>query len=129
MGSLIFAAVICVPAFPPEAPAHPALPSRLPSPDQLRDGIANRMLNTYRSLLTSTEELRKDYEQKKDERYDQRIKELREHEADLKRRIQELERGALTGPGARLPAVMADPFDPDSRLKKLNPPPKPPIRD
>ena len=43
--------------------------------------------------------------------------------------IDRLEAAKNPKPRAWLPAITVDPFDPDNRLNKLKPPPKPPLRD
>jgi len=117
-------------------PYAPPLPtSRPPTPDELSAHINTRMLNSYRQMLLLTQFSRAQLESLKDGDYRAAIEADRRIEADLKRRIEALEK-PRQGPGEppsapqpRLPAVTSDPFDPASKSKKLPTPPKPPVRD
>ena len=64
------------------------------------------------------EETRKNFEKRTDGDYSQVIELMRKREADLKQRIEQLEKGMLTPPRPRMPVVPSG-----------CPLPKPPVRD
>lgn len=89
----------------------------LPAPQELHAEIVQRQLKGFREALAVAEAVRKDFEKRTDGDYSRDIAELLRDEAEFKRRIERLEKGALTPPPPRMPVGPPAPR------------PKPPVRD
>lgn len=95
---------------------------KLPTPEALNQEVTSRLLKNYREALAATIKWRKQLEENPDPRVPEshatRIAQLKEWEADFRRRIERLEKGALTPTAPAMPSIRPG----DTR-------PKPPIRD